>query len=258
MMGSSAFIQAVAFVLGLVLGSFLNVIIARLPRGESIVLPSSRCPRCKKRIRPWDNVPLLSFALLGGRCRDCKKPIPWRYPVVELTAGILLWLLVRHVEHPVLWVPHAAFVLTLLAVAWIDLDTRTIPDVLTIPGVGLGLAASLFAPPGIGAALLGAAAGGASLWLVGYAYERATGVPGMGGGDVKLAAMMGAFLGAAGVFGAIFLASLAGSVFGALLIARGKGSRRTAIPFGTFLAPAAIVLLLYGDTLYGWYRSLIP
>jgi leader peptidase (prepilin peptidase)/N-methyltransferase len=148
--------------------------------------------------------------------------------------------------------------LALLAVAWIDLDTRTIPDVLTIPGVGLGLAASLFAPPGIGAALLGAAAGAASLWLVGYAYERATGVPGMGGGDVKLAAMMGAFLGAAGVFGAIFLASLAGSVFGALLIARGKGSRRTAIPFGTFLAPSAIVLLLYGDTLFGWYRSLLP
>jgi leader peptidase (prepilin peptidase) / N-methyltransferase len=258
MIGAGAFIQGTAFVLGLVLGSFLNVVIARLPRGESIVHPRSRCPRCKKPIRPWDNVPLLSFALLGGRCRDCKKPIPWRYPIVELTAGILLWLLVRHVAHPVLWIPHAAFVLALLAVAWIDLDTRTIPDVVTIPGVGLGLAASLFAPPGIGAALLGAAAGGVSLWLVGYAYERATGVPGMGGGDVKLAAMMGAFLGAAGVFGAIFLASLAGSMFGAVLIARGKGSRRTAIPFGTFLAPAAIVLLLYGDALLGWYRSLIP
>jgi leader peptidase (prepilin peptidase) / N-methyltransferase len=258
MIESSAFLQGVAFVMGLVFGSFLNVVIARLPRGESVVHPPSQCPRCKKRIRPWDNVPVLSFLLLGGRCRDCRKRIPWRYPVVELTAGILLWLLVRHVSHPVLWVPYAAFLLSLLAVAWIDLDTRTIPDVVTIPGVGLGLAASLFGPPGIGAALLGAAAGGVSLWLVGYAYERATGVPGMGGGDVKLAAMMGAFLGAAGVFGAIFLASLAGSVFGALLIARGKGSRRTAIPFGTFLAPSAIVLLLYGKTLFGWYRSLIP
>jgi leader peptidase (prepilin peptidase)/N-methyltransferase len=201
---------------------------------------------------------VLSYLALRGRCRDCKKRIPWRYPVVELTAGVLLLLLVRHVAQPVLLVPHAAFMLALLAVAWIDLDTRTIPDVFTIPGVGLGLAASLFGPPGIGAALLGAAAGGVSLWLVGYAYERATGVSGMGGGDVKLAAMMGAFLGAAGVFGAIFLASLAGSIFGALLIARGKGSRRTAIPFGTFLAPSAIVLLLYGKTLYGWYRSLVP
>jgi leader peptidase (prepilin peptidase)/N-methyltransferase len=256
--GTSAFIQGTAFLLGLVIGSFLNVVIARLPRGESIVSPPSRCARCGKRIRPWDNVPVLSFLLLRGRCRDCRKPISWRYPVVELSAGVLLLLLARHVEHPVLLVPHAAFLLALLAVAWIDLDTRTIPDAVTIPGVGLGLAASLFGPPGIGAALLGAAVGGASLWLVGHAYERATGVPGMGGGDVKLAAMMGAFLGAAGVFGAIFLASLAGSIFGAVLIARGKGSRRTAIPFGTFLAPAAIVLLLYGKSLFGWYRSLVP
>ena len=258
MIGNATFVQGTAFTLGLVLGSFLNVVIARLPRGQSIVTPGSRCPRCKKPIRAWDNVPVISYVLLRGRCRDCKKAIPWRYPVVELASGTLLWLLVRQVEHPVLLVPHAAFLLALLVVTWIDLDTRTIPDAVTIPGVGLGLAASLFGPPGLTAALIGAAVGGLSLWLVGYAYERATGVPGMGGGDVKLAAMMGAFLGAAGVFGAIFLASLGGSVFGALLIARGRGSRRTAIPFGTFLAPAAMVLLLYGDTLYGWYRSLLP
>ncbi len=258
MIETSVFIQAAAFAVGLVFGSFLNVVIARVPKGESILTPPSRCPRCKKRIRPWDNVPVLSYLLLRGRCRDCKKRIHWRYPAVELSAGVLLWLLVRRAEDPVLLVPQAAFLLALLAVAWIDFDTRTIPDVVTIPGVGLGLAASLFGPPGIGAALLGAAAGGASLWLVGYAYERTTGIPGMGGGDVKLAAMMGAFLGAAGVFGAIFLASLAGSIFGAFLIARGQGSRRTAIPFGTFLAPSAIALLLYGEDLYSWYRSLVP
>jgi len=258
MIGSSVFLQMMAFLLGLVLGSFLNVVIARLPDGESIVSPRSRCPRCKTPIRPKDNIPVLSYFLLGGRCRDCRKKIPWRYPVIELSAGVLLWILARRVEHPVLLVPHGAFLLALLAVAWIDLDTRTIPDVLTIPGVGLGIAASLFGPPGIQAALVGALVGGASLLLVGYAYERATGVPGMGGGDVKLAAMMGAFLGAWGVFGAIFLASLAGSIFGMLLIARGQGSRRTAIPFGTFLAPAAMVLLLYGKTLSVWYRSLVP
>jgi leader peptidase (prepilin peptidase)/N-methyltransferase len=177
---------------------------------------------------------------------------------VELTAGILLWQLAQRAEHPAVLVPHAAFLLALVAVAWIDFDTRTIPDAVTIPGVGLGLAASLFGPPGITAALLGAAAGGLSLWLVGAAYERATGVPGMGGGDVKLAAMMGAFLGAGGVFGAIFLASFAGSLFGLLLIARGKGDKRSAIPFGTFLAPSAVALLLYGDPLFRWYRSLIP
>jgi len=257
-MNPEHFIQASAFALGLVLGSFLNVVIARLPRGESIVTPPSRCPRCKKRIHPWDNVPVLSFVILRGRCRHCRRNISWRYPVVELLSGLLLWLLVRRVGDPLLLVPQAAFLLALLAIAWIDLDTRTIPDVVTIPGVGLGLAASLFAPPGLAAALLGALCGGVSLWLVGTLYERATSVPGMGGGDVKLAAMMGAFLGVGGVFGAIFLASLAGSVFGILLIALGKGSRRTAIPFGTFLAPAAIALCLYGDSLFRLYRSFLP
>ncbi|HEV8129566.1 MAG TPA: prepilin peptidase [Candidatus Eisenbacteria bacterium] len=248
----------IALTLGLVFGSFLNVIIARLPRGESIISPPSRCPRCKARIKPWDNIPVLSFLILRGRCRNCRKPISWRYPMVEITAGVLLFLLARRAEHPALLVPHAAFLLALVAVAWIDLDTRTIPDAVTIPGVGLGLAASLFGPPGILAAALGALAGGLSLWLVGAIYERATGVPGMGGGDVKLAAMMGAFLGAGGVFGAIFLASFAGSVFGLLLIARGRGGRRSAIPFGTFLAPSAVALLLYGDALFRWYRSLLP
>jgi len=257
-MNGTLMVEVTAFVLGLVFGSFLNVVIARLPRGESVVSPRSRCPRCKKPIRPWDNIPVVSYLLLGGRCRDCGKKIPIRYPAIELLSGLLLWLLVRQAPHPALLVPQAAFLLTMLAIAWIDLDTRTIPDVFTIPGVGLGLAASLFGPPGLVASLLGALAGGASLWLVGYAYERATGVPGMGGGDVKLAAMMGAFLGAAGVFGAIFLASLAGSIFGALLIASGKGSRRSAIPFGTFLAPSAMVLLLYGSSILHWYRSLIP
>jgi leader peptidase (prepilin peptidase) / N-methyltransferase len=251
-------LEAGALVAGLLLGSFLNVVIVRLPRGESIVTPPSRCPRCKARIQPWDNIPVLSFLLLRGRCRHCRKPISWRYPVVEATSGILLWLLVREARIPALLVPHAAFLLALLVVAWIDFDTRTIPDVITIPGMGVGLALSLFLPPGPGAALLGALCGGASLWAVGAAYERATGVPGMGGGDVKLAAMMGAFLGVGGVFGTIFLASLAGSLFGALLIARGRGSRRTAIPFGTFLAPAAMVLLLYGEPLVRLYRSLIP
>jgi leader peptidase (prepilin peptidase)/N-methyltransferase len=178
--------------------------------------------------------------------------------LIELLSGILLLLLVRRVESPLLLVPQGLFLLALLAVAWIDLDTQTIPDAVTIPGVGLGLAASLFAPPGLAGALLGAICGGVSLWLVGAFYEKATGVPGMGGGDVKLAAMMGAFLGVGGVFGAIFLASLAGSVFGLLLIARGKGGRRTAIPFGTFLAPAAIALCLYGDSLFRLYRSFLP
>ncbi len=257
-MEPKVFVQAVAFLLGLVLGSFLNVVIARLPRGESVVSPPSRCPRCKARIQPWDNIPVLSYLLLRGRCRKCKRVISWRYPVVELLSGLLLLLLVRRVESPFLLVPQAAFLLSLLAIAWIDLDTQTIPDVVTIPGVGLGLAASLFSPPGIAGALLGALCGGVSLWLVGALYERATGVPGMGGGDVKLAAMMGAFLGVGGVFGAIFLASLAGSAFGVLLIARGKGSRRTAIPFGTFLAPAAIALCLYGDSFFRLYRSFLP
>ncbi len=257
-MSPEYFVQGAALLIGLALGSFLNVVIARLPKGESVVHPPSRCPRCKHRIAPHDNVPVLSYLWLRGRCRHCRKKIHWRYPVVELTSGVLLALLAARAHHPGLLVPQAAFLLALVAVAWIDLDTRTIPDVVTIPGVGVGLAASLFGPPGFTGALIGAIAGGASLWLVGAAYEKATGVPGMGGGDVKLAAMMGAFLGTGGVFGAIFLASLAGSIFGAALIAKGQGGRRTAIPFGTFLAPAAVVLLLFGDVLAGWYRALVP
>ncbi len=257
-MESNVFVQAVAFAFGLILGSFLNVVIERLPRGESIVTPPSRCPRCKAKIPPWDNVPILSFLILRGRCRRCKKAISWRYPVIELLSGVLLWLLVRRVADPLVLVPQALFLLALLAVAWIDLDTRTIPDAVTIPGVGLGLAASVFAPPGLAGAALGAVCGSVSLWLVGALYERATGVAGMGGGDVKLAAMMGAFLGVGGVFGAIFLASLAGSVFGVFLIARGKGGRRTAIPFGTFLAPAAIALCLFGQPLLRFYQSFLP
>jgi leader peptidase (prepilin peptidase) / N-methyltransferase len=201
---------------------------------------------------------VVSYVILRGRCRHCRKRIPWRYPAVELLSGVLLWLLARQVESPILLISRATFLLALLVVAWIDLDTRTIPDAVTIPGVGVGLAVSLFVPPGFIPALIGALVGGFSLWLVGAAYERATGVPGMGGGDVKLAAMMGAFLGVGGVFGAIFLASLAGSLFGIALIARGKGSRRTAIPFGTFLAPSAMALALYGDALFSWYRALLP
>ncbi|MBI4364088.1 MAG: prepilin peptidase, partial [Candidatus Latescibacteria bacterium] len=162
--------QGLAFLLGLMLGSFLNVVIARLPRGESIVRPPSRCPRCKERIRPWDNVPVLSYVLLRGRCRHCRKAISWRYPIVELSAGLLLWILVGRVADPWVLLPQGAFLLALLAVAWIDLDTRTIPDAVTIPGVGVGLAASLFAPPGLAGALLGALSGGVSLWLVGALY----------------------------------------------------------------------------------------
>jgi leader peptidase (prepilin peptidase)/N-methyltransferase len=247
---------AVLFALGLCVGSFLNVVIYRLPREHSIVSPPSACPACGARIRPWDNVPVLSWLVLGGRCRDCRHPIGWRYPAVELAAGLLVvglaWVLGPRLE----LVPALAFTLALLAVALIDLDFRIIPDEISIGGTLIGLFARGFTLEGVGAGLVGALVGGGALWLVAFGYRKATGIDGLGGGDVKLAAMIGAFLGWPGVFLTIFGAAVAGSFVGLALIALRRGDRRTALPFGTFLAPAAVFVALAGPALWRWYGGL--
>ncbi len=246
----------VLFAIGLCLGSFLNVVIYRLPRDHSIVSPPSACPSCGARIRPWDNVPVVSWLVLGGRCRDCHAGIPWRYPAVELAAGLLVvglaWTLGPRLE----LLPALVFTLALLAVALIDLDFRIIPDEISLGGLAIGLFARGFTFEGIGAGLVGALIGGGSLWLVAVGYRKATGIDGLGGGDVKLAAMIGAFLGWPGVFLTIFGAAIGGSIVGLLLIALRRGDRRTALPFGTFLAPAAVFVALAGPSLWRWYGGL--
>ncbi len=247
---------ALLFVLGLVLGSFLNVLIYRLPRDRSIAWPPSACPSCQARIRPWDNVPVLSWLWLGGRCRDCRAPISWRYPAVELSAALLLVGLAHALGPRLGLVPAAVFALALLAVAIIDFDFRIIPDEISLGGLLLGLFARGFGAADIATGLIGALVGGGSLWLVATAYRKATGVEGMGGGDVTLAAMIGSFLGWPGVFLTIFGAALAGTLVGAGLLLSQRGDRRTALPFGAFLAPAAVFAAVAGPSLWRWYGAL--
>ncbi len=241
--------------LGACFGSFLNVVIYRLPRGLSLVSPPSTCPRCDQRIAPYDNVPVLGWLWLRGRCRQCREPISFRYPVVEfLTAGLFV-LLAWHYGAGLELVPALYFALAMVAVTLIDYDHQIIPDVISLSGIPLGLLSTLVRPLPFLDSLLGAVLGFGLLLGVALGYKAITGRDGMGGGDVKLAAMLGAFLGWQGMILTVFLASLGGSVVGILLIALNKGGRRTAIPFGTFLAPAGVLVYMYGPRMVDWYAG---
>ncbi len=248
---------AAGAVLGAILGSFVNVVIYRLPRDLSIVRPRSRCPGCGAPIAFFDNVPLISYFLLGGRCRRCGAPISARYPLVEALGAALLggvvWLA------PTLGMAAAwgAFALALLAVLFIDFDFQIIPDAITLPGVGLGLIAAIWGPLPLKDALLGLAVGGGGLLLVAEGYRRIARREGLGLGDVKLMAMVGVFLGWRGALATLVLGSLAGSLVGGALIASRRGTRLTALPFGSFLAPAAWVALFAGPWLWRAYLGLL-
>jgi leader peptidase (prepilin peptidase) / N-methyltransferase len=241
---------SVAGFLGLILGSFLNVVSYRLPRGESLARPASRCPGCDTPIKPYDNVPVLSWLLLRGRCRSCGEPIAWRYPLVELATAVLLALTVVVVgPNEDVWLG-LAFVLLLVPVTVIDIDLRIIPNKLTIAGTVVALAILALTSPGdIPEHLIAAAAAGGFLLVAAVAYPA-----GMGMGDVKLAFVMGLFLGReVGV--AMLAGLLAGSIVGIAIMAR-KGTaegRKTAIPFGPFLALGGFVGLLAGDPIVDWY-----
>ena len=246
---------ATLFALGLCFGSFLNVVIHRLPRGLSIVTPPSACPACGHAIRPFDNVPVVSWLVLSGRCRDCRAEIPWRYPAVELGSGLLVVAFAAQLGPRAALVPALLFTLALLAIALIDWDHRIIPDEISLGGAVVGLFARGLTPAGMTEGLIGALVGGGALWLVATGYRRATGIDGLGGGDVKLAAMIGAFLGWPGVFLAIFGAAAAGSLAGGILVATRQANRRTALPFGAFLAPAAVLAGVAGPFVWRWYTT---
>lgn len=246
----------IVFFLGSVLGSFINVVIHRVPRELSILTPPSHCPACGRRVRPHENIPILAYLFLRGRCRGCGGRISPRYPIVEALGGGLTLaslLLAPTLAAAVVW---TLFSLALLAVVFIDLDFRIIPDPISLPGIFAGLIWSIFSPLGILDALLGVLAGGGGLLLIAILYEKITGREGLGMGDVKLMAMVGAFLGWQGALGTLLVGSLAGSIVGATLIARGKGTGQTALPFGTFLAPAAWVILFAGELLWSRYLLL--
>jgi leader peptidase (prepilin peptidase)/N-methyltransferase len=241
---------ALAGVFGLLLGSFLNVVSYRLPRGESLSMPASRCPGCGTPIKPYDNVPVISWLLLRGRCRACGTKIAWRYPLVELATAALLALTVVVIgPNEDVWLG-LAFVLLLVPVTVIDLDFRIIPNKLMIAGTVVALAILAITRPGdIPEHLIAAAAAGGFLLVAAIAYPA-----GMGMGDVKLAFVMGLFLGRdVGV--AMLVALVAGSLVGVAVMAR-KGTaegRKTAIPFGPFLALGGIVGLLAGEPVVDWY-----
>ena len=243
---------------GLVIGSYLNVVIHRLPREESTVLPRSRCPRCGAALRARDNLPLLSFLLLRGRCRYCQAPISWRYPLIEAaTAALFVGCLEAF---GLTWhaLAAAAFGSALIALAGIDYEHFLLPDVITLPGLAVGLLLSLFADwIDWRQALLGAALGGGGLWLLAQAWKLLRHEEGMGLGDVKMLAMVGAFLGWQGVLVTVFLGSLAGAVVGLTLIALGRLDLGSRLPFGVFLAGGATVALFAGPAIVARYSRLL-
>lgn len=242
------------FLFGLCVGSFLNVVIYRLPLGKNLALPRSHCPSCSALIPWYRNVPLVSYAILGGRCGDCKSAISWRYPFVELVTGLLFALVAWRSPHFLSWPFQFYFLAALVASTFIDLDHWILPDKITLPGIVVGFLGSFALPemPWI-ASLIGILFGGGILYLIAWAYRAFSGRDGIGGGDIKFLAMVGAFLGAKGALITLVLSSLLGSVLGIFLLLARKKSGTTAIPFGPFLALGALAAFLFGDDLWQWY-----
>ena len=272
----------VAGILGAIIGSFLNVVIHRVPREQSIVFPNSACPTCNTALRPYDNIPILSFLILGGRCRFCRKPISIRYPIVEsLTALMFVGVALR--DGTSFALPFdLAFVAALLALVFIDAEHMILPNVITYPGILFALLTRIALPYVVGlaqfddlpdlilrlpahfplwsASLIGAAigalVGGGSLWLMGFLWEKLRGVEAMGLGDVKMMLMVGAYLGwrlaALTIFAGVFSGSLIGI---AIMMKRGKRNMQMMLPFGIFLGIGAIASLFFGHFVVEWYAK---
>ena len=245
---------AAVFAFGAIIGSFLNVCIVRLPEQRSIVRPPSHCPTCRRDIAWYDNVPLLSYMLLRGRCRGCGTRISPLYPAVELLTGALAVALWLRLGPTLAFAGYFAFAAALITVTFIDLDHRIIPDVISLPGILMGLAVSFVSPLVTPVdAVLGILAGGGVLLAIALAYQAIRGQEGMGGGDVKLLAMIGAFLGWQSVFVTLMVASLIGSLIGVVLMLYQRADTKFAIPFGPFLACGALVYLFFGDRILAFY-----
>jgi leader peptidase (prepilin peptidase)/N-methyltransferase len=252
-----------AFIFGSMIGSFLNVCIVRLPKNESIITPPSHCPNCKTPILFYDNFPLVSYLLLRGQCRFCKERISPRYFFVELLMGILTVALLFRFGLSAAFFVNLVFVAALVVISFIDLDVQIVPNVISLPGIGLGFVASLAQypwpadslsiPPSPLSSFIGILIGGGFLWLVAWVYEFFTGTEGMGGGDVKLLAMVGAFLGWPSVPLTLFFASITGSVIGVIFMIRTGAGRKYAIPFGPFLCLGALFYLFLGRIVLDFY-----
>lgn len=255
-MATLVYLPLTIFLLGSCVGSFLNVGIYRLPRGLSIISPRSFCPQCQTPIKPYDNIPLLSYFLLGGKCRNCQARFSWRYPFVEaLTGGMALALFVKFGLSLTFF---STFALSagLIVITFIDLDHRIIPDVISLPGIAIGFLLAFFdSLATVKDSLLGIIAGGGSLYVVALVYETLTKREGMGGGDVKLLAMIGAWLGWKAILFTLFFASLLGTLIGGMVMLIQKEGRHYAIPFGPFLAFSALAYVFFGPQLIAWYLN---
>ena len=239
---------------GLLIGSFLNVVIYRVPRGRSVIFPGSHCPSCGHSLRARELIPVVSFLIQKGQCRHCIAQIPWRYPLVEVLTGCLFFIYAfmrldseMHLARMVL---NLSFMAGLVALSFIDLDTFRLPDVLTLPLLGIGILGAFFIPgnPGGWESIIGALGAGGLFWIIARVYPQ-----GMGLGDVKLVAAMGAFLGFPAIFLAVFTGSFIGTVVGVFRIFLGRKHFRQEIPFGPYLALGAILTLLWGTQLFDWY-----
>lgn len=250
--------QVMVCVVGCCIGSFLNVVIYRLPRKDSLVLPPSHCPRCGKSIAFYDNIPILSYLILLGKCRHCRAPISARYPLVEIMAGLFALVLFRRYGFEPQFFIEFVFVVMLLAIAFIDLDTFLIPDALSLPGLVLGVLASFLSIRlNWMESLLGVLIGGGFLYLIAVGYQVLRHQDGLGGGDIKLLGMIGAFLGVPGVVLTVVLASLVGMAVGLVVMRRSGEGMKTMIPFGPFLSLGALVYTFWGEGFIRWYLGFL-
>ncbi|MCX7977614.1 MAG: prepilin peptidase [Bdellovibrionaceae bacterium] len=245
------------FLLGLIFGSFANVVIYRLPKGRSVVRPRSYCPKCFHSISWAENIPILSWLLLRGRCRHCSSPIHWRYPIVEFLMGLGFVLCWHYGSHNFWFLAeYLLFTFALICCAFIDLEYMLLPDEFTLSGILLGLLFAWLNPAReVSDALLGVLLGGGFPWVLAWAYYVFTSREGMGGGDIKLLAWIGAVLGWKAVPFVIVVASLFGTLVGVVISRFSSEGLKTVIPFGPFLSLAALIYIFGGQTLADWYFS---
>lgn len=243
--------------IGLFIGSFLNVCIYRIPRDESIVFPASRCPKCGRAIRPWENIPVLSYLFLMGRCRGCREKISLRYPVVELLSALLAVAMLYRFGLTPSFLIYYLWACALLVITFIDIDFQIIPDSLSIGGIVVGLVLVWWLPISYKDALIGLCVGAGLLISIIYGYYFLTGKQGMGGGDVKLLGMIGVVTGWQGVLFTIFMGSLIGTLVGVPWAYAQKKNMQAAIPFGPFLALGALIYVLWGDLVINWYFGIL-
>lgn len=265
-------IAILSAIFGAAIGSFLNVVVHRVPRRESIIWPRSRCPRCGATIGARDNIPILSFLLLKGRCRRCRAPISFRYPLVESLTAILFAAAAMRAGLSLELAFDLAFIAAIIALIFIDAEHMLLPNAITYPGFIGALVASILVPHVESSylltsswptwaisfvnSLIGAAFGGGLLWVLGWLWRRTRGIEAMGLGDVKMMMMVGAYLGLARTAVALFLAFLIGAVVGvALLLWRRERDWQMMLPFGIFLGIGALMSLFFGEAMLAWYLS---